>query len=332
MACATCLAQLETYLAAKDWSDSPMRENCSLCLGWSVDRLIRDKYVESYTRPHTLGDDAPGAHLFDQPGLLTSALLLDAWSYCIDMFAHKNERLEGDVNEYFKQLCINDETIEIFITQCRRYVRLREVRTKPQEYQPNEIAAIIRDAALHPTNYQVPSPPAMWLLSSIDEKVEGAMHLSMGIQKAAFKLTIAWATEAKKGSALQRRLADNLQSLKQQKLGYCPARPYKDEKFGGYTAENYRALTMTSPYLYRSLLEIDLQPPPPRVANTLPQKEWTRKDNVNWMYVRAIFHAKSITAPEAREEVRRAMLQSQPPPIVNDLPEPINTQHKMFVT
>ena len=102
----------------------------------------------------------------------------------------------------------------------------------------------------------------MWLLGNTEDKTEGIMHLSMGIQKAVFKFVIRWATENKNGSKLQQRLAGSLRAVQELKLAYCPCRPYKDEKFGGFTAEVYRAMTMTSAYIYRCLIENDLQPPP----------------------------------------------------------------------
>ena len=46
------------------------------------------------------------------------------------------------------------------------------------------------------------------------------MHLSMGIQKAVFKFIIGWATEHKKGSTLQRRLAQNLGAVQDLKVAY----------------------------------------------------------------------------------------------------------------
>jgi hypothetical protein len=176
---------------------------------------------------------------------------------------------------------------------------------------------------LDPDSYVLPLPPAMWSLGDIDDKTEGIMHLSMGIQKAVFKFIILWATGHNLGATLQRRLAENLRAVQDLKVAYCPCRPYKDEKFGGFTAEGYRAMTLTSLYIYRSLLEIELQPKPPRDVNPKPHKEWTRQDNLNWMYVRGIDYSRKILLPEAREMVRREMAKDPPPEIIKSLPDPI---------
>ena len=152
------------------------------------------------------------------------------------------------------------------------------------------------------------------------------MHLSMADQKAVFKFIIKWASHHKKGSTLQRRLAQSLTAVQNLKLAYCPCRPYKDDKFGGYTAETYRSMTMLSCWLYRCLLEDDLTPPPPRGDNTSPQRKWVRDDNLNWMYRRDITYSSFITAPEAKQMVDRFMKMKNPPPVVNLPRETITTE------
>ena len=185
------------------------------------------------------------------------------------------------MKQYFQQLCINDATITFFIDRCRRHVSLRELQHNQEEYTQYEIEKTTQDAFENLESYELLPPPAMWLLGDTKDKTEGIMHLSMGIQKAVFNFIIQWATMNKKGSILQRRLATNLAAVQDLKLAFCPCRPYKDEKFCGFTAEVYRAMTMTSPFIYRSLLESDLAPLPPRLPNTRPHTVWTKQDNLN---------------------------------------------------
>jgi hypothetical protein len=241
------------------------------------------------------------------------------------MFAKSHRWIEADVKKYLQQLCLNDATIVLFLDSCRRHVCLQDIDENPAEYTDHEVALMRQDATNNPSRYELPKPPAMWQLARTEEKTEGAMHLSMGIQKTVFKFIIRWASENKKGSALQRRLALNLSALQDLKLSYCPCRPFKDDKFGGYTAEGHRALTMVSPTIFRCLLESDLEPPPPRGPNYRPQKEWLKQDNINWMYLRDIEHSSSITAPEAREQVRALLAQRPKPVIVNKERESITT-------
>jgi hypothetical protein len=325
VACTDCEARLHQYLRAGDWTQPPMAWGCLQCLGWSLDRLYLASYQLSCKVPNHLDGHTPGAHLFTGPGKLTSSLLIDGWNFCIDMFAVQHKWIEADVKKYLGQLCINDATITTFVDSCRRHVFLRDVHDNPDEYTHHEVAETILDANVNPTTYELPQPPAMWLLSKTEEKPEGIMHLSMGIQKAVFKFIIRWASDHKLGSALQRRLADGLKSLQELNLSYCPCRPYKDDKFGGYNAETYRGMTMVSTQLYRCLNETGLAPPPPRGPNQKPQDKWLREDNMNWMFLRGVVHSLKITAPEARQQVSTLLNQPSPPPIINGPKEPITT-------
>ena len=82
-------------------------------------------------------------------------------------------------------------------------------------------------------------------------------------------------------------------------------------------------MTMTSLCIHRSLLEIALQPEPPRDIDPKPQKEWTRQDNLNWMHVRGIEFSTKIHLPEAREQVRRALMLDPVPEPIKSLPDPV---------
>ena len=283
-ACQDCVESLDAYLVAEDWTRPPMEVRCEYCLGWSLHQLTRTTYRESFEVPHVPtvneGDPPslppPGVHLFHGPGRLHSQLLKAAWDHCIHMYIDTYEWLEADVRKYLEKLCINDATVTNFVDGCRRHLYFGEIEDNPDTFTQEQVAECRADRVLRPESYERPRPPAMWSLGDIKEKTEGSMHLSMGIQKATFKFVIRWATGHTLGSPLQRRLADNLRAIQDLKVAYCPCRPYKDEKFGGFTAEGYRAMTLTSLYIYRVLLETELLPKPPRGENTAQQKQWTR--------------------------------------------------------
>jgi hypothetical protein len=78
----------------------------------------------------------------------------------------------------------------------------------------------------------------MWLILEIEDKMEGIMHLWMGVQKAVFIFIIRWALQYKKGNTLQKGLACNLRAVQDLKVSYYPCRPYKDNKFGGFTLKH----------------------------------------------------------------------------------------------
>ncbi len=325
VACTECGILLQEYLEKRDWRLPPMVVRCEHCLGWSLKRLTEATYhSSSFSLPgHAPSIDdtrpiivPPGIELFNGPGRLSSRLLTAAWSHCIDEFVHTCRWVESDVKLYLGQLCINEATVSGFVDACRRHIFQKEMEDNPGSYTADQISQFEQDRAIDPTSYHLPLAPAMWSLGDIDDKPEGIMHLSMGIQKAVFKFIILWATEHSLGATLQRRLAENLRSIQDLHVAYCPCRPYKDEKFGGFTAEGYRAMTMASLHIYRALLEEELQPKPPRGPNPKPPNEWTRQDNVNWMYVRGFECTSKIHLPETREMVRRYMAEKPEPKII----------------
>jgi hypothetical protein len=326
-ACADCENTVHQYLEKRDWSKPSMENGCANCLGWSLPHLATASYKSRCKAPMDMDADTPGDSLFSGPGRLPSRLLIDGWNHCIQMFAIQHKWSEADVKKYLGQLCINEATVTMFVDSCRQFVFLKDIADNPDEYTADEVAEVQQDALDNPSNYDMPKPPAMWFLSDTEEKPEGIMHLSMGIQKAIFKFIIRWAAENKKGAALQRRLADGLCALQELKVSYCPCRPYKDDKFGGFNAESYRAMTMVSTQLYRCLLETSLVPPPPRGDNPKPQNEWTKEDNTNWMYLRDVKHSSKISAPEARAQVKKLLElpPSSQPPVVNTPKEPVTT-------
>ena len=103
------------------------------------------KYEKSYPTPSDF-KATPGAFLFTGPGRLTSDMLIDSWSHCIDMFAVKYKWLECDVKKYLHQLCINDASIAFFLDTCRRHVYMNDICENPEDYSHEEVASYVQDA------------------------------------------------------------------------------------------------------------------------------------------------------------------------------------------
>ena len=320
--CSACKHKLIQYLFEEDWSLCPMHGRCQNCLSWSLHHLSNASYKESYELPgDCVENDMHGEALFHGPGQLTSSLLLAGWNHCIQMYCHQREWMDTHVKKYLKQLCVNDATANGFVEQARRYVLLDEVFNNPIEYDQHEIDATKIHAEQCPEMYELPEPPAMWQLGETGDKTEGIIHISMGIQREAFKFAQKWATKQKKGAALQRRQQTVVKSVQDIKLQDIPCRYYKDEKFGGFTAENYRANTMIAPWSYGCLREDEFQQAPPHQPHgNKPQDSWFRKDNIAWMDMRDIEYDTKLTAKEAKQKVKSLMLQygHDGPPIAHN--------------
>jgi hypothetical protein len=97
----------------------------------------------------------------------------------------------------------------------------------------------------------------------MDQRVETIMHLAMNTQKAVFKLVLQWASSMEKGKELKNRIKPLIKSVQELRLPYIPCRMFKNETIGGFVADNYRALTMLSLWIFRCLLDKEFSPPLP---------------------------------------------------------------------
>ena len=116
------------------------------------------------------------------------------------------------------------------------------------------------------------------------------MHLSMNTQKAVFRLILHWAADLDQGPALKKYLQPLIESVQSLRVPFVPCRMFKNDKFGGFVAENYRAMTMLPPWLFRCLLENEFAPKVVTLASLdKPRAKWTVKEKNNgWLKVRGI--------------------------------------------
>jgi hypothetical protein len=194
-----------------------------------------------------------------------------------------------DVEQYFNLLCINTATIEHFIRCCGNFMLAEHMDAEPEQYDGEVLSDVANDRRRHPDQYMLPTIPAAWHIGSVDQRVETIMHLAMNTQKAVFKLVLHWAGMMDHGPTLRNRIQPLLHAVQELCLPYLPARMFKNGKFGGYVAENYRALTHLSPWLLRCLLEDRFAPKVPVLApRNKPRAKWTIKENTEWLKVRRI--------------------------------------------
>ncbi len=130
----------------------------------------------------------------------------------------------------------------------------------PDEYDEDVVAYVKQDHVGHPQLYELPLPPSVWNIGSMNQRVETIMHLAMNTQKAVLKLVLQWASDLDRGPALRKLLQPLVESVQVLRLPYLPCRMFKNEKFGGFVAENYRAFVMLSPWLFRCILDDEFAP------------------------------------------------------------------------
>jgi hypothetical protein len=78
--------------------------------------------------------------------------------------------------------------------------------------------------------------------------------------KGGFQVSASVGSSMEKGKELKNRIQPTIKSVQELRLPYIPCRMFKNEKFGGYVAENYRALTTLSPWIFRCLLDKEFTP------------------------------------------------------------------------
>ena len=155
-------------------------------------------------------------------------------------------------------------------------------------------------------------PPPTMFIGDLEDRVETPMHLMMGLVKATVRMVLSWAGKRTKRNQMLNRMNAVLETIKSLRLRFLHVISVKDEKFGGYVAENYAVLSHLSPWLFRILTEsalvgssaCDTELPNPNVK---PQDEWTVQENKAWLIQHQLPCPNQRLAAEYRELVRLFM-------------------------
>jgi hypothetical protein len=123
----------------------------------------------------------------------------------------------------------------------------------------------------------------------INQRVETIIHLFINTQKAVLQIILHWATDLDQGPSLMKNLQPLVESVQNLGLPFIPCRLFKSNKFGGFVAENYQALTMLSPWLFRCLLSKEFTPKVIKLPPLgKPCAKWTVQENSAWLKERGI--------------------------------------------
>jgi hypothetical protein len=92
---------------------------------------------------------------------------------------------------------------------------------------------------------------------------------------------------------------------------------FKNAKFGGFVAENYHALTMLSPWLFRCLLAKAFVPKPILLApGNKPHSKWTLRESTAWLRLRGKKVPARMPAIVRRSMVKKYFQDPSGPPAV----------------
>jgi hypothetical protein len=179
------------------------------------------------------------------------------------LFVYVKQWTKDEVKAYFTMLCINNKaSIDLFMLYCCNYLLVQNLATMPYEYDNNMVAYVEEDCAYHSKLYNLPAPPSLWSIGSVSQWVETITHLAMNAQKAVLKVVLhrLAADLVDHGPALKIRLQPLIELVQELQLPYIPCRMLRNNKFGGFVAKTYHALTMLLPWLFQCLLDDEFAP------------------------------------------------------------------------
>jgi hypothetical protein len=191
-ACPKCVRVANQYLEKGKYA-SPMAFACWICYSFSLPRLLQlCKYLTPWHSKLTA--NTPGFKLSNHPGWLSFEILMDAWYFALRRFVYDKKWTKEEVKTYLTLLCINKSTMEYCTRCCCNYLLLQDLNNMSGNYDSDVVAHVKKDYFGHPQVYQLPPPPSVWSIGSMDQTVETIMHLAMNTQKAVFKLVLQWAS------------------------------------------------------------------------------------------------------------------------------------------
>jgi len=148
-----------------------------------------------------------------------------------------------------------------------------------QQFEPQDLERfrLLR----HTPKYRLPKHPAIWSLFIILDITETPMHLMMGVVKALLCSLLKYTSCRDRQQDFVRRCNEILKTIQGIRIDLVPILKFKDEKFGGFVAENYSAMAMIVPWLSHILEEKMMEPSATCVVpdvDVKPLEKWTGKE------------------------------------------------------
>ena len=304
-ACPSCQQGLEKYLSVGDYNQSSTNLECNQCLGWSIDKLCSHGRYLSSSRA-LISAEEPGYLLTVQPCRITFDQCILGWNFAIQKFVHDGTWNATKTKAYLKLFCCNDDLQKRFIKEARHYINIRE-SVKANAADSFELEDLERYSKLHEDlANQLPSHPAIWSLHDILDITETPMHLMMGSIKAVLRSLLKFTTCRDRQQEFIHRCNEVLKPLTELRVDLVPVLKFKNDKFGGFVAENYSAMAMVIPWLSHILEEECMKPsvtcPVPDVL-LKPYEKWNAKECKAWLKQRGHKGCSKLDAKGAKSAV-----------------------------
>jgi hypothetical protein len=310
-ACVECIVRLDEYILRGKWSQ-PARIPCDNCLGWDIDTLQTEGI---YTAPLVdLASFNEGDHGHThslKPREITFHDTSLAFEFAFQKYVEEGIWNRQDVRKYHELFCISPALTQQFLHQSQKHMSARECRKEDSEAFGSEFErlSLLHETEENPSSYLPPVVPAIWKTTSVRNLPESIMHLAMNLQKAVLNLMFVFANNKSMGSHFVKRSHPLLKMVENLSVSSAPARTFKNNKFGGFVAENYRAVTMILPWWSHILLEADfLKQVAVADYSAMEQKpfeKWTVPCIKNWLTVRGYEFTKDLLKQDLLAELRK---------------------------
>jgi hypothetical protein len=344
-ACRKCNAFLDKYIDNANWS-APAITSCKHCHGWDIGKLWSEgSYVTAITNLEHFQHTDHGYHHVTGPKEITFQDTSLAFEFAFKRYVSEGLWNRTDVTTYLELFCIAPATISSFLLQSQNHMAGLEARKENSEAfgSEDERLAVLRDSKDNPHMYHAPKVPSIWKLTTLRQLPESVMHLAMNLQKAVLRLIIAFAVSKKMGTSFIERCQPVLQMIQNLRVASAPVRTFKNERFGGFVAENYRAVSMILPWLSNILTEDGYDKTPVLVDYSAmkdkPVNKWTVKCMQHWLDERGIEYGSRWLKADLEAEVKTYHGKTSLPIIeqlnsstctVKEVRDLVHRSHKLF--
>ena len=269
---------------------------------------LHGRYKDSsYEIGCVVSPDEVGYQLSRKPSRITFDECILGWNYAIKKFIEEGSWNATKTKQYLKLFCCNDSLQKRFITDALEYKNIRDsLKHDATDHFEREDLELYRNM-YREGKFRLPTPPSAWSLFNIVDITETPMHLMMGCVKAILNSMLKFTSCLDRKQEFIRRCNDILQNIRELRVELVPVVKFKDEKFGGFVAENYSAMAMVIPWISHILEEQMMLPSKTcDVPDALikPIEQWNGKECKAWLVKHGHKGCSSMKAAEAKSKVK----------------------------
>jgi hypothetical protein len=237
--------------------------------------------------------------------------------------------------------------VKTFLTQSQKHMTALEAQKENSTAfsSDQERLEMLQHTVDNPKLYSRPTIPAIWKATTVRNLPESIMHFAMNLQKTILQMIFEFANSKSMGTFFVGRCAPVLAMVQKLAVSSAPVRTFKNNKFGGFVAENYRAVTMILPWFSNILLEKEFDGSSVSIDYSLieerPLDKWTVPCIKHWLRARGFEVDRDWNKPELLEELRNHHGKSNLPIVDEPTPptctaleirELVYSAHKLFGT